>query len=260
MTKILPLCGLPRSGTTLVTHLLAQDQTLDVVNPSGLLGIVNAVREAWGGISEHREFDRPDRLLPTLAGTVAGYHRRERVVDFSRHWPSHLDMMLAVTGQDLRVVAMVRDIPSVLASFVSLRRRYPLAWSMVDSDGDNDSLEDEVAGYWGRGPVGRAWSSLRTACGGPEGHRVLLVEYADLVAQPILTLNTMRAWWGLEPFEFIIEEFAAEYRSHDLFAHGLDGLHRVRTSRVSNEASPAEDVLGDLTPRYRGYEFWRRDA
>ncbi len=253
------LGGLPRSGSTLLCNILAQNPSIHATSSSGCVDLLFGLRNHWDRLIEHQT--KPDRQeneqtkLCVLRAVLEAYHSRIKepiVVDKSRSWIALLELTEAALGQKAKVLVPVRNVADVLASFEKLHRRQS-AIGQTPGEADNYYQFQTVAGrceYWMRPDqqVGLALNRVRDALARGFADRLHFVEFSDLTSKPRESLAAIYAFLGVDPFEHNFEH--VEQVTHEVDAlHGFEGLHSIR-SRVEPIQSNWRQILGPCGERY----------
>lgn len=258
------ISGLPRSGSTLLCNLLNQNPEFGVTGTSGILGVVAQIRNTWNMSSELLASATDEQKMNVMKGALQGYFKdfeQEIVFDKSRGWTGYIEMAEKLIG-DVKIVACVRDLTDILASFEKVYRKnsgtnifpqekqFPVEWLTVEGR----------TGVMVRGdqPVGSAWSRLKDALQRGHENKIHLVEFVDLTTDPEGTLKKI--------YEFLAKPY---YKGHDFnkveqtifendLFHGMGkDLHTIK-SKVKPVVSDARKVLGEETFRkFSNQEFWR---
>lgn len=128
------ICGLPRSGSTLLCNLLNQNSRFHASSTSplgGLIaladGLLSNSTEIKGALGRDRKATE-ERVRRTLNGTIRGWyheHRRKIVFDKSRGWGNQI-LLLRALWPNSKVIVTVRDIRDVFASFEKQHRKSAL--------------------------------------------------------------------------------------------------------------------------------------
>jgi sulfotransferase len=254
------ISGLPRSGSTLLAALLAQNPAFHAgisspVHPlmTACIELMSAGREAASQVTEEQK-----RLI--VRGIFDGYyapmHGREVIFDTNRNWTSRLPMALDLFP-GAKVIACVRDVQWVMDSIERLVRRNAFEHTRLFSDmGEANTVYGRVESLMRPNRlVGGAWASLKDAFYGEQSKSLLVVEYEHLARSPEQVMRLIYRFIGEPWFEghdyenvtFEADEFDA--------ALGARGLHRIRP-QVRFE--PRRTILPpDLFKRFEGMAFWR---
>ena len=115
-------CGLPRSGSTLLTALLNQ-------NPDIHAGVLSPVFELMYYNNEilkkeqAQAFPKPDVFRHIVRSNIINYYsdRDEPIIiDKCRAWPAHIDILKKYVTDDPKLICTVRHPLDILASFITL--------------------------------------------------------------------------------------------------------------------------------------------
>lgn len=239
MRKLCFLCGVPRSGSTLLANLLAQNQDNYATATSGLLDTLRAVRD----VCDNNDFfkamapeERRGRKRALLRGAVNGYfdHAGEKVCfDKNRGWPTGFEMMGWVLGgrEKIRAIVCVRDLRDVLASFEKLYR----ATTETSMTSQERAAFVEHRTAVGRAkfilkpgePLGYAMDVIRDAVTRGWRENMLLVEYDVLCRDPHGTLDKIYDFIGEDRFKHNTDAVEQVTREDDT-VHNFVGLHEIR--------------------------------
>jgi len=257
------ICGLPRSGSTLLANILAQNPAIHTTPTSACHEALFCLRNQWGQWIEHKaskELADDKNLQRVLAATLYAYHGTDRpiVIDKGRGWTSLLEMAEFALGHKAKVIVPVRGIPQILSSFEKLWRKQAetgqaqmdyFQGQTVDGRATHLLAGDQV--------LGLAYNRLRDALQRGFSDRLHLVEFDDLTHNPETTLAGIYKFLGVTPYT---HDFAKveQYTHEDDSIHGMD-LHTIR-----KEVRPIKDdaaaILGpDIVKQYTGTEFWRNN-
>lgn len=230
------ISGMPRAGSTVLSAILSQNQSLETGISSPLGELFNAVLPAMGASAESYPLLTEGDRRGVLRGIAQGLYGddvfldRSHRIDTSRFWCAHMDLIAEVFPRS-RVIACVRNPAWVFDSLERIVRDNPLiASKMYPAEAAaNVYTRAEYAMNHARGLIGYAWASTRDALFGRHRDRVLVVEYEDLARNPALVLDLIYGFLKLPAFghQFEAVENLASVSDFDL-ALGLPGLHEVR--------------------------------
>ena len=256
------LSGLPRSGSTLLANILAQNPAIHTTPTSACHEALFTIRNAWGEWIEHKasqELAAEHNLQRVLSAMLHGYHDTDRpiVVDKGRGWLSLLELAEFALGRPAKVIVPVRGIPQILASFEKLHRG---AAHRRRDQGDYFQAQT-VAGRCqhllsGDQVLGLAYNRLKDALARGLGDRLWLVEFEDLTHDPQGTLEGIYVFLGLD-------QFAHDFSRVEQATHEDDSVHGLNLHTIRREVRPIKDdsvqVLGaEIVRQFTGTEFWRK--
>lgn len=259
------IAGLPRSGSTLLCNLLAQNPRFHTTSTSGIVSIVRMVNDRWYPILPK---DAPgieaDRKR-SLSAILHCYHddplvQKPVVFDKSRGWLGNLNLAEAALGRRAKVLVCVRDIRDVLASFEKLWRKNAATWAQPQEQQhyvEYQTVEGRCQVLMRADQVvGGAWQRIKTALGHGMHERLHFVEFEKLTTKPLETIQRVYAFLG-EPFFEHDFENVEQLTTEDDFMHGIPGLHTIR-SRIEPMEPQWPKVLGDVANKYLPHNnLWR---
>ena len=109
------ISGLPRSGSTLLCNILAQNPRFYASQTSGMLDVLFGVRNQWDNLIEMKAMDQElseQRKLAVLRGIMESFYAdvdRPVIFDKSRGWLAHLEMLELLLQRPARELEPVRD-------------------------------------------------------------------------------------------------------------------------------------------------------
>ena len=230
--------GLPRSGCTLLSGLLAQNPALYVSGTSGILGILTNIRNHWEDVAEFRALDpvlSAQRKLQVLRAALDGYYSdviHKTVIDKCRGWPQHLEMAETILGYKPKMLVTVRDVRDVLASCEKLWRAQKLKNLLIDMEKGNPVDYQSVDGRCkvlmsGTGMVGSSANLICDATVRGWGAQMYFVEYDELCARPHETLGKIYAFLEIDPYTHNCSDVVPSVVENDA-AYGWGDLHTIR--------------------------------
>ena len=264
MKKIHFISGLPRSGSTLLCNILDQNPAFGVTGTSGVLGIVTQIRNTWNQSSELLASAEDAQRISTMRGALQGYfetYTEDILFDKSRGWTGYVEMAEMLTDSDVKIIACVRDMTDILASFEAVfrknagtgifpqERQFPVDW--ITPEGRSSVM------VRGDQPVGSAYNRLKDALHRGHGDKIHLVEFQELTTEPAKTLRGIYKFLGYKYYRHNFKNVEQTIFENDLF-HGMGkDLHKIR-KEVKPRISNARKILGDqLYKQFSNQEFWR---
>lgn len=232
MNKIVFLCGVPRSGSTLLANLLAQNPNVYATATSGLRDTLLAVRDVCDTNEFYRAMPSKERKMRkqmVMRGVIQGYfaHVDGRVCfDKNRGWPVSFELMNWVYGgqAEVKAIVCVRDLRDVLASFEKLYQKSYFKSSLPEHA---TALSRAKFVLRPDKPVGLAMNTVRDAALRGWRDQMLFVEYDALCRTPQAELDKIYQFIDEERFDHDpahVEQVTQE----DDSVHGFDGLHDIR--------------------------------
>lgn len=252
------LCGLPRSGTTLLANVLSQHPDVHVSGTSALPICVEAVADRLSTVPEVMSdlANVPGaygRYVSSLRGLVDGWYAdrpEEVVIDKGRGWVMHR-LLLEQVVPGSQMVVCVRDPRDVIASIERQHRQTgvfnsPLARTIWEA-ADLLMRPDGMVG----GPMRFIEDLLRRSLPG-----VCWVRYESLVADPATVVGKVHDALGLEAHTYDFE--AVENQASDLDAiyrnkWPHDGSGKIKPSGRSWQEVLDPNLAAQIARTYPGY-------
>jgi len=255
------ISGLPRSGSTLLCNILAQNPRFDVTSTSGILDVLFSVRNQWNNLIEFKASPNEAAKVRVLRAMLDAYHAdtdRPVVFNKSRGWLAYLEMAELILERPAKVLVPVRDLRDVLASFEKLWRRQA-ATAQIGQEAQNYFDWQTVEGrcqVWSRidQPVGLAYNRIKDALQRGYGDRLHFVEFEQLTKNPKRALENVYEFLGEEPFEHDFGH-VAQLTHEDDEIFGFRGLHHIR-QKVEPMEPQWPKILGPTADTYQGQELW----
>ena len=256
-------CGLPRSGSTLLTALLNQ-------NPNIHAGTLSPVFELMYYTDEilHKEqaqaFPKPKVFQEIVTNTIVNYYsdiKNEVVIDKCRAWPAHIDTIKKYVTDNPKLICTVRHPLDILASFITLFHKDGtlnfIDKAMIEQ---KIPLTDDNRCHYMMNPGGIVWESmnaLATAFRQKETQYIHFIQYDDLVSNPRLVMKNLHDFLRLDSFNYDYDNIIQKDREKDE-VYGLVTMHEVRKS-INKISKPYQEVLStDVINKYINYDFWNQ--
>lgn len=256
------ICGLPRSGSTLLCNILNQNPDIYASATSGLSRLFVQIRNSWLDIPEIRAMpaeERDARMKSTLRGLFDGFYAdvdKMYIFDKSRVWLRYAEWLEDVFGAPVKFLVTVRDVREVLASMEALYRKrqwpfpgereHPVAFQTVEGR----------CAFWMRDEqlVGSAYQTIRDALARGYEDRMHFVEYEWLTNEPEDTLRAVYDFLGVAPFKHNFEH-VEQVTHEDDTVYGYADLHTIRP-RVEPQEPKWSELLGEVAYKYAGMNLW----
>lgn len=233
--------GLPRSGSTLLCNILAQNESFHVTATSGIVDVLRVIRDMFDRNPSFKAMPNEERTtvkLDTAAGALSGYftNNTEPVcIDKSRGWPGLLEFMSSVFGDrdSIKLLVTVRDVRDVLASFEKLYRitsaQHPAPLETIDGKPSTALARAYALMEPGR-VVGSSLIGIKDAVTRGWASNMLFVDYDLLTTRTEYVLRDIYSHFGLPYYgqhNFVKVEQRTE---EDDSVHGYLGLHKIRST------------------------------
>lgn len=268
------LAGLPRSGSTLLANILAQNSRFHVTPTSGIVDMLVQVRNGWDRNDAFQAMERDlseqvkERVLKAMLQAYFAEVEQPICIDKNRYWCEFLEMAARLVGgrEMVKVLVTVRDLRDVAASFELLYRKTSAlgqlpqeaatALKFKTALGRVETFVDDAQ------PVGRAYNAIRDAVTRGWKDRMYFIDYEDLTRKPKQTLGNVYRFLKEAPYEHNFEH-VEQVTYEDDFVYGFKDLHTIRP-KVEPKAAQWSRIFDDAvfqSPIWRNIEnaakFWR---
>ena len=251
------ISGLPRSGSTLLSAVLAQNPRFhaSIISPMG--GMFRVLAHEMSQGSETAVFIDDERRKSVLRGAFDNYYYREHprkvVFDTHRFWSTKVAGLGGLFPRS-KVICCVRHVPWIVDSLELQHHRNGLEPSRIynfDAGGTIYSRFEAIRS--GDGLVGFAWNATREAFFGDNADRLMLLTYETLVSNPALALQAVYDFIDEPAFDHDFNRLAFDAEDFDQRL-GSPGLHKVRPKI---EATMRRTILPpDIWARVENDSFW----
>ncbi len=260
------LSGLPRSGSTLLANLLAQNKSIHVSGTSGILEMCLNVRNHWPKITEFQALDpqmSTVRRIGTLRGMIRGYYAdvgQNVVIDKNRQWPAHMEMAETIFECKPKVIVTVRDVRDVLASF-ERKWRETKADTQVSQEEANIDAFRTVAGRCrvltsSNQVVGSAVVAIVDAVARGWRSHIHFVDYDKLCADPLGQVGKIYNFLELDGFGHDDKNVSASIPERD-DVYGWKNLHAIRAVIQPQEPQWPKYIPEIVADEYKNdARFW----
>ena len=193
MEKIFYNATLPRSGSTLLQNLLAQNPDIYASPTSGLIDLINAAKVPY---TERPEFAALDSALVKKGflnfckGGIEGYCSavtdKKYVIDKNFLWGKEFNLLTMMNGYKPKVIIMVRDLREVFASMEEGYRNSPdkanpnVNWNTVT----NTTLEKRMNSWAISSPLGSSIDAIMEIIIQKVDKDVFFLRYEHLCISP----------------------------------------------------------------------------
>lgn len=259
------ISGLPRSGSTLLCNILAQNPNLFVSKAtSGCHDVLFNVRNQWDRLIEHQaEGVDYSQLKRVLQNILNSYHTTDKnfIVDKGRGWLSLIEMIEFITGQNPKIIVPVRNITEILSSFEKLWHNSTgfTQWNFEQEDYFKSQTVAGRCDIWANQsqPVGLAYNRVTDAINRGYKDKLLFVEFDNLTSLPYQTFKMVYDYLELDYYNHNFDNIEQYTKEDDEGVHRIPNLHKIRPI-LNPIAHCSLQVLGEtLTNKYSNLEIWR---
>lgn len=239
---------IPRSGSTLLLNLLAQNPSIHATPTNDLSELFIRVRNIWmeqiGFKAQGLKTIEP-RILSTLQGMLCGFFLTEFsagkvVIDKSRTWLGHIELLEMVFNRKVKIIVPVRAVEDVLASFERVHRKSTLTCHTYD--GPLHAIRQTIVGraqsFLGlEAHLGMVIARLRDVIDRDLRNRLLIVPYRDLTTRPLEVAEWITEEIGLPQFNYNSQN-VRQLINEDDSVYGVE-LHKIREGAIEPQQHSA---------------------
>lgn len=259
MKKIYFISGLPRSGSTLLANILAQNPRFHATSTSGVLDLISSIRNSWDNILEFKASPNDDAKKRVMIGALHNYYadiEKPVIFDKSRGWLAWIEFLEEALGEKVKIIVPVRDLRDILASFEKLYRKNYLRENTLDKN-----LYLQCQTVEGRcdmwlafnNPLGIAYNRVKGAMQRGFRDRLHFVHFEKLTSDPHTELKKIYDFLGEKEFVHDFEHVRQMTWENDA-VWGLGKLHDIKP-KVEPVPSQWREILGDFAENFGRFNF-----
>jgi sulfotransferase len=258
------MAGLPRSGSTVLSSILNQNENIFATPTSPLLDLLYLNEQSWRKCPSVIANPFPQQLESLSIAIINGcweHVPQNIILDKHRGWGRNVPAIKHIFNIEPKVIITVRDIPSIIASFMSLVRNDNNPTNFVDSTvlqrnlPLNDMSRAKV--IW-ENYVYDTWDSFKTAYTNNK-ENLILVDYDKLVSSPQEQISSIYKFLGIDNYNHSLYNIECKSNDDDAVAWGLSNLHKIRPE-LKKTSKPPIEILGEeiyYTYHNMNLEFWK---
>lgn len=230
--KFVLIAGLPRTGSTLLANILAQNENFYLEGNSGLCQLMWDMTQSCDN-NCHEQLAANGKLAAVKANITSGlpnlYYKdvSDKVIfDKCRPWvmPANMSMAKEYISSDIKAIVLVRPIDEIIKSFVTLHFKGGGAASIYSDLLDDNSevlMRSYIATY-------QAAQAKESNC--------LFVSYDKIVSEPMSVLNKIYEFINEDKFIHNIKRIKQTVKEDD-FSYGVKNMHKIRNkiSRIKSD-------------------------
>jgi sulfotransferase len=265
MKKFFFISGLPRSGSTLLCNILAQNDNVFVSKAtSGCHDVLFGVRNQWDKLIEHQaegvDYNQLKRVLNSI---LNNYHSTDKntIIDKGRGWLSLIEMIEFINGSTPKIIVPVRNITEILSSFEKLWRKSTgqSQWNFEQGDYIKSQTVEGRCDIWASAgqPVGLAYNRVKDTITRGYQNDLLFVEFDQLTSQPAQTLKMVYDYLELPYYQHNFNNVEQYTQEDDEGVHRIRDLHKIKPVVVP-VPHDSDKILGKfLVEKYSNLELWK---
>lgn len=243
---------MPRSGSTLIQNILGQNPGIHVTPTDGFLELIYGARVNYTSNAEFKAQDSEQMkrawkgfCFGGIKGYVSGLSDKPNTCIKSRGIGANYNWFASFMGEDPKVICMVRNVKSVLASMEKLFRATPEQARFIENASEMRGLTTESrVQQWLQGPpVGLALQRFGQMALEGISDKCLFVRFEDLTRNPDVEMKRVYGYLGLPGYEHNFNNIEQITKEDDAIYGLTPTLHKVK-SKVEYIEPDYKDILG----------------
>ena len=239
--------GLPRSGSTVLCNILAQNPRVrsDAVT-SGLIGILSSVKDSWDKVESFKAWPDLAAKKRVLSGMFYSYYSDSDhpvVVDKNRSWLNQLEMLEMILGERPKIIVCVRDMRAIMSSWEKMWRKNKCLSTLNIPPDAQPTVESRVQ-HWGssKDHTGRAYLAIQDALSRGFRDCMLFVDFDKLTRDPLYQMKRIYSFLEETHFDHNFDHIEQKNIEADPLPWMRD-LHVIRPTLAPTQSN-WEEILG----------------
>lgn len=264
------MCGLPRTGSTLLSSILNQNPKIYSGPSSPVVPTMVALENLLANDELFRAYPKNQQAAKIISSVIDNYYSdidKQIIIDKNRSWVNRIHYINGYLGiNEPKILCPVRNIDEILASFINLRNKNPIAsngkLNFIDEMlvKNNIPLTDDNRCEFLASPdgiLGQSYFGIKQAI--MEGKQKCLhfIEYSDLIQNPKKTMQRIYEFLEIDYFEHDFEKIENEHQELDEEVYGLKGMHEVKSKLTQTSINPIDILSENILSKCKNSEFWR---
>jgi sulfotransferase len=258
MKKIYFINGMPRSGSTLLCNILAQNPRFHTTPTSGLSELIFGIHQFWKNNPVIKASETPEKQLQIIKDTIYSYHSdTDRPVTFnkSRGWAPKIELVENALGHPIKILTTTRPITGILASLERLyRKEIKLINSPFVNGPEMSTLENRLNTWTSSdGLVGGTFNSIRDAVMRGHKEKFHFIDFDKLVSNPRFVIGQVYDFLDEPAFEHDFNN-VQQYTKENDAEHGFTDLHTIRP-KVEPVKDNSKEILGYMWEQFANFHY-----
>jgi sulfotransferase len=252
MKKIFYNSSLPRSGSTLLQNVLAQNPSIYTTPTSGFIRLINSSKNVC---TQAPEFLAQDNKLINKAfagyykGGMNGYYNaitdKDYVVEKSFDWLGEFNLLEGIHEEKPKIIVMVRDLCDVIASMEKgyqenyFKQVLAVNWETLE----NTTLTKRINTWVNSHPLGFCLDRLQDALISKNHKDMFFIKYENFCKNPNVIMNSLYKYLEIPVYNHNyndIKQLTDQNDSYYLFSHDVKPT-------LEQSSTNAEEILGAAT-------------
>jgi sulfotransferase len=258
MKKIYFINGMPRSGSTLLCNILAQNPKFHVTPTSGLSELVFGIHQFWKTNPIIKASETQEKQLTIIKDIFQTYHQdtdRPIVFNKSRGWAPRIELVENALQQPVKILTTTRKITCILASLEKLyRKEIKNINSPMDIVPQMQTLEGRISTWTSQdGLVGSTFNNVRDAVMRGHKNKFHFIDFDKLTSQPKIVIKQVYDFLDEEYYEHNFNN-VEQYTKENDAEHGFTDLHTIRP-KIEPVKDDSAEILGYMHEQFKNFHF-----
>lgn len=249
------ICGLPRSGSTLLAGILNQNSSVYASMSTNIYGLFCEIQfnKSIDVISPTE--DQAFLLYKNTINSFYSHINKPIVFDTNRGWPRFIGLLPRLFP-NTKLIICVRDIPSILNSFENHYLFKNIAPSYVNPDGCNNPWTRFES--WYQGMIAQPFENCEYIYYSTELRKhCIFIDYNELITTPLTVISNLYSELNIPPFNHDFDTIDHSFDNIDNSV-GNHNLHKVY-SKVGK--TPTKWILPKgVVEKYNKPCFWKKST
>jgi sulfotransferase len=250
--------GMPRSGSTLLCNILAQNPDFHPTPTSGLSEMVSGINQFWKTNSVIKASESPEKQLTIIKDLFQSYHSdTERPVVFnkSRGWAPIIELVELALCKEIKILTTIRPLPQIIASMEKLyRKEIKNIKSPMIRGPEMSTLESRINNWASpNGLIGGTFNTIQDAFFRGHGNKFYFVDYTKLTSNPRSVMKEIYSFLEKPYYEHDFNN-VRQYTTENDAEHGFSDLHTIRPV-IMPQKDDSKEVLGPLYDQFRNFHY-----
>ena len=199
-----------------------------------MLSLVNKTWHETPSVITHPIPEQLDNMNKAIVESMWSHRPEPIIIDRNRNWSHCMTESSKWFGKDIKVIASIRDIPSIMASWVTLYKR-------ENSHISQTTIEKFAFRMWN--DYTKEYVDSFVKMKKEAGDRVHFFSYDDIVSYPVYHLSRIEHFLGIPHFDYDLDNIQGDFQDSNIIPEGFEGLHRIRP-KYEKVSVPPEQALG----------------
>jgi len=255
------ICGLPRSGSTLLTNILNQNPKFKATTTSILPNMLSTMSNLWSTSPEFKQMlslhrkEMEEKTLETLRAITKAWHGEDKIIfDKSRNWGSN-NLLFNQLFPKGKIICLVRDLRNVFSSVEKQHRKNPIL-DEAQSFGAKTIFERADRMFNKDGLIGSPIQGIEDLLR-RDPKNVIFIKYEELVSDPKKIMEGLYKELGMKYFEHDFEDVKNTAEDPDfmyLNKYPHQGEGKVRPcDAIEYKKFVSEDLAKTIMDRFAGF-------